>query len=157
MNTSASGIPFPKQKLDHALAMFLRVVGIADLLALIAVFLPGTLLESTHEFVGLGALPDGRIVGYLARSTSLLYAINGALLLFLATDVARYRPVIRCYGTLILTAGVLLLGVDIAEAMPLWWTFFESGAVCGIGLVILLLSRSATVDAKPLLDAAQQQ
>lgn len=124
---------------DRLLTLFLRLVGIADLLAIVVVFLPTAWLDWAHAAVGLGELPQGRIVGYLARSTSLLYGIHGALLLVLANDVTRYRFLICWYGRLILAAGLLLIGVDIAEAMPIWWTLSEGLAVVGIGVVILTL------------------
>ena len=124
---------------DRRLKWFLRLVGVADLLAVVAVFLPTEWLGWAHEAVGLGALPQGRIVGYLARSTSLLYGIHGAMLLVLASDVVRYRSLIRWYGRVIAVAGALLIGVDIAESMPVWWTVFEGATVVGIGVVILTL------------------
>jgi hypothetical protein len=124
---------------DRLLTLFLRLVGIADLLAIVVVFLPTGWLAWAHASVGLGEFPNGRIVGYLARSTSLLYAMHGALLLVLANDVSRYRCLIRWYGRMILVAGLLLIGVDIAESMPVWWTLSEGLAVVGIGVVILNL------------------
>jgi len=95
----------------------------------------------------LGTLPSGRIVGYLARSTSLLYGIHGAMLLVLASDVAHYRLLIRWYGRVFAVAGLLLVGVDIAESMPVWWTVFEGVAVVGIGVVILTLCHEGPSDA----------
>ena len=124
---------------ERGLKWFLRLVGVADLLAVVVVFLPTEWLALVHEAVGLGELPQGRIVGYLARSTSLLYGIHGAMLLVLANDIVRYRALIRWYGRVIAVAGVLLIGVDIAEAMPVWWTVFEGTAVVGIGATILTL------------------
>jgi hypothetical protein len=132
---------------DRRLKWFLRLVGIADLLAVVVVFLPTEWLGWAHEAVGLGALPQGRIVGYLARSTSLLYGIHGAMLLVLAVDVGRYRALIRWYGRVIALAGALLIGVDIAESMPVWWTVFEGAAVVGIGVVILTLCHDAPAEA----------
>lgn len=135
---------------DRKLKWFLRLVGVADLLAVVVVFLPTEWLGWAHEAVGLGALPQGPIVGYLARSTSLLYGIHGAMLLVLAVDVGRYRALIRWYGRVIAVAGALLIGVDIAESMPIWWTVFEGAAVVGIGVVILTLCHddSAETDAR---------
>jgi hypothetical protein len=135
---------------DRRLRLFLILVGVADLLAIVVVFLPATWLGWAHETVGLGSLPEGRIVGYLARSTSLLYGIHGAMLLVLASDVAVYRTLIRWYGRVIAVAGVLLVGVDIAESMPVWWTAFEGIAVVGIGIVILMHchDRAAEVSAE---------
>lgn len=135
---------------DRRLKWFLRLVGVADLLAVVVVFLPTEWLAWAHEAVGLGAFPQGRIVGYLARSTSLLYGIHGAMLLVLANDVARYRALIRWYGRVIAVAGALLIGVDISESMPVWWTVFEGAAVVGIGVVILTLCQDDPVEADAL-------
>ena len=48
--------------------------------------------EPIHRQVGLGELPQVPIVGYLTRSISALYALHGALLVFMAGDVRRYLP-----------------------------------------------------------------
>lgn len=133
---------------DRLLRLFLTLVGVADLLAILVVFLPEAWLVLAHEAVGLGSFPQGRIVGYLARSTSLLYGIHGAMLLVLAGDVVHYRALIRWYGRVIAIAGLLLVGVDIAESMPVWWTVFEGVAVVGIGVVILTLCHEGTADAR---------
>ncbi|NQV28097.1 MAG: hypothetical protein HQ518_27410 [Rhodopirellula sp.] len=124
---------------DQRLSLFLKLVGVADLLAVVVVFLPTAWLGWAHNAVGLGTLPSGQIVGYLARSTSLLYGIHGAMLLVLANDVAHYHSLIRNYGRVMTVAGLLLVGVDMAESMPVWWTAFEGIAVVGIGVVILRL------------------
>jgi hypothetical protein len=68
------------------------------------------------------------------------------MLLVLASDVRRYRDLIRWYGRVIAVAGLLLVGVDIAESMPVWWTAFEGITVVGIGVVILTLCREHTAD-----------
>lgn len=132
------------------LKWFLRLVGVADLLAIVVVFLPTEWLAWAHEAVGLGAFPQGRIVGYLARSTSLLYGIHGAMLLVLANDVVRYRALIRWYGRVIVVAGALLIGVDISEAMSVWWTVLEGAAVVGIGMMILTLCQDDPAEADAL-------
>jgi hypothetical protein len=131
---------------DRRLKWFLRLVGVADLLAVVVVFLPTEWLGWGHEAIGLGTLPQGRIIGYLARSTSLLYGIHGAMLLVVAADIGRYRALIRWYGRVIAVAGALLIGVDIAESMPVWWTVFEGAAVVGIGVVILTLCHDAPAE-----------
>ena len=60
------------------------------LTALGAVVMPFEWMNSIHRQVGLGELPHVPIVGYLTRSISGLYALHGALLLFLAGDVRRH-------------------------------------------------------------------
>jgi len=69
------------------------------------------------------------------------------MLLVMASDVANYRSLIRWYGRVIAVAGLLLVGVDIAESMPVWWTVFEGFAVVGIGVVILTLCQAAPANA----------
>jgi len=41
--------------------------------------------------MGLGDMPKGPIVEYLARSTSLFCALPGELLWYIASDLRRYR------------------------------------------------------------------
>src|SRR5687767_4147070 len=84
--------PTPRERL---LAFLLRVAAVVLLLALAAVFFPRSWMSAVHEVMGLGPLPEGPIVDYLARSASLLYAHLGALYWFVAPDVRRHLPVIR--------------------------------------------------------------
>lgn len=135
---------------DRRLTIFLRVVGVADLMALVAVFLPDAVMAKAHEVLGLGTFPEDAIVSYLARSTSLLYAMHGAALLFLSTDVTRYRPAIRFVGAVIAVAGLLLLGVDVYCSLPLWWTLGEAATVVALGITILSLSRQNKDVGRPL-------
>ena len=59
------------------------------------------------------------------------------MLLGLATDVMRYRPVIRLVGRLLAVCGVLLVGIDVAERMPLWWILLEGPIVAALGVLML--------------------
>ena len=95
-----------------ALKLLLRVVGSASLLALIFVVAPESRMVSMHADLGLGRLPDAPIVGYLARSTSAFYAIEGGLFWVVSFDLVRYRPVVRYLGATTAVFGVVLLGVD---------------------------------------------
>ena len=55
------------------------------LTALGAVVMPFELMNVIHQQMGLGELPHVPIVGYLTRSISALYALHGALLVFMAS------------------------------------------------------------------------
>lgn len=123
------------------LAWFLRGLGLIDLVALLAVFLPTEWIAWSHQSTGMGNLPEERIVGYLVRSTSALYALHGALLLFLAFDVVRYRPLIQFLGWLTVMHGIILLFVDVRVGMPPWWQWTEGPTFSAIGLAIVILSR----------------
>src|SRR5262245_48226303 len=81
-----------------ALVLLLRLAGVSALFALVAVFMPFSWMVATHRWLGLGEMPDGPVVEYLARSVSAFYALFGALFLVVASDPERYRPVVRFLG-----------------------------------------------------------
>lgn len=118
-------------------ARLLRVFGLVDLLALVAVFTPQPWLSEAARLAGLSGLPDDPVVGYLARTASLMYALHGATVLFVSFDVRRYWPLIRCLSWLAPVHGALILGLDVAEGMPVWWTCVEGPAYAVMGLVVL--------------------
>src|SRR5262249_39408365 len=107
-------------KSDRVLVLLLRIVGVGSLFALVAVFMPFSWMAATHRRLGLGEMPTGPVVEYLARSLSAFYALVGALCLVLTTDLERYRPLVRFLGVAFALLSVALLGVDLAAGMP-WW------------------------------------
>lgn len=121
----------------------LMIFGIIDLLALAGVLLPYKAMNSIHRSSGLGELPNAPIVGYLARTGSLMYAIYGGVLLFVATDVRRYGPLIRFLALLAIGQGAILVAIDSIEAMPFWWRIIEGACLAAMGAWLLLLKRAA--------------
>jgi len=75
----------------------------------------------------------------LARSTSAFYALMGGLLWVVSFDLRRHWPVIRYTGVAIVLIALLLLGVDLAEGMPWWWTLAEGPFNVSFGAVVLVL------------------
>jgi hypothetical protein len=122
-----------------ALVVVLRVVGVVELLALVAVVMPRAWMAASHSWLGLGTLPEAPIVGYLARSTSLLYAIHGTILFFVSFDIARYWRLITLIASLAMIQGAFMLGIDLAEGMPVWWVVSDSLGVILSGAVPLAL------------------
>src|SRR5438132_9424697 len=112
-------------KADKALVILLHFVGVPALFALVAVFMPVSWINATDRWLELGEMPTGPVVEYLARSLSAFYAVMGALCLVLATDLERYRPLVRFLGVAFALMSVALLGVDLAAGMPWWWTASE--------------------------------
>src|SRR5262249_40364885 len=97
-------------KSDKALVILLRFVGVTALFALVAVFMPFSWMVATHRWLGLGEMPTGPVVEYLAHSLSAFYAIMmGALCLVLATDLERYRPLVRFLGVAFALMSLVLL------------------------------------------------
>ena len=123
------------------LRLFLRIIGTAALLALVAVIMPYSWMNAIHQWLGMGQLPAEPIVGYLARSTSAFYALLGGLFWVASFDLHRHRMVLCYLGIVIVIFGVALLVVDLLEGMPLWWTIGEGPFNIVFGVVILALAR----------------
>jgi hypothetical protein len=118
---------------DKALVILLRFVGVGALFALVAVFMPSSWMAATHRWLGLGEMPTGPVVEYLARSLSAFYAVMGALCLVLTTDLKRYRPLVRFLGMAFALMSLVLLGVDLAAGMPWSWSASEGPPGIGVG------------------------
>src|SRR5262245_22626666 len=127
---------------DKALVILLRFVGVGALFALVAVFMPLSWMAATHRWLGLGEMPTGPVVEYLARSVSAFYALVGALCLVVAADLERYRPLVRFLGMAFALMSVVLLGVDLAAGMPWWWSASEGPGGVLFGALMFLLARS---------------
>ncbi|MDA0833205.1 MAG: hypothetical protein O2955_11675 [Planctomycetota bacterium] len=136
-------------KAESQLKRVLRILGVIDLLALIAVFMSRAQMASLHDWSGLESFPEGTVVGYLARSASLMYALHGALILYLSTDVVRYAAVIRFLGFAALVHGAAVFAIDMIEAMPMWWRWVEGPCFATTGLIVLLMQRRLPREANP--------
>src|SRR5260370_29121742 len=128
------------QNRDRNLALFLRAVGCLDYLALLAVVMPQHWIEVAHSWSGLGAIPREPIVGYLARSASALYALHGAMIVFISFDVARYERLIRFLAAAALVHGAIILGIDFFERLPVLWRYGEGPAFAATGVAGVVLA-----------------
>ena len=119
------------------LRIVLRVLGCLDMLAFAVVVMPTAWIAAAHQWSGLGEFPDAPIASYLARSASALYALHGAMVLYMSFDVRRYWSLIRLLASLALLHGVVLLGIDFAVGMPTWWLLLEGPAFAASGVLVL--------------------
>jgi len=119
----------------------LRLLGGLDVLAFLAVLMPLEWLAKVHAWLGLGELPREPIVGYLTRSASALYALHGAMILFLSFDTRRYAALITFLAVAALIHGTVMLGIDLAVGMPRWWTLFEGPAFAATGAIVLVIQK----------------
>ena len=117
-----------KQTLQRLL---LRLAGAVEILAFVAVVMPRAWMEASHEWLGLGAMPDGPILIFLIRQASYAYGMHGILLWIIASDVVRYRPLVIFTGVTFLLAGPVFFLIDYTSGVPLWWTI---GDTLGCGL-----------------------
>lgn len=127
---------------DRFLTVFLRVVGTVSGSAALCAVMPLSAMDAAHRALGMGPLPQGPVVEYLARSTSAFYALLGVLLWAASLDLARYRPLIRLFGFAFIALGALLLWADSAAGLPLFWRAGEGPVDAFFGVVLLWASRS---------------
>ena len=151
-----AGIPTndftPESATRHvrALKLLLRTFGAICLTALLPLLMPAAWIHAAHEWLGWGPFPSVPVALYMARSNSALSAFYGGLLLVLARDVSRHRPVIRYQAAAIMaysTAGLIL---GRAAGMP-WW--FVLGDFIGCWVFCIPIWMLATKLPAPRHDA----
>ena len=128
---------------ERWLKLLLRATGVACLLAIPFVFVPRAWMAGLHEWAGLGALPEGPIVDYLARAVSAFYAMFGGLLLVAASDTKRYAAIITYVSWLGVVYGLTMAVVNAVIGLPLSWVLGEGLTAAPTGVVLLLLQRAA--------------
>jgi hypothetical protein len=119
------------------LQLFLRIFAIGPMSAVFAAMLPVGVMDQIHRAIGLGPMPSGPIVEYLARSTSMFYAIHGVLLWYIASDLRRYRDLFWFYLWVSLLFAVGLFLTDLSAGLPLRWALAEGPIVGGFVVVIM--------------------
>lgn len=127
---------------ERWLLLFLRLIGATSLFAFLASVMPASWIISISEELGFDPFPDSPLTFYLARNLSLLYGFVGATLLVIASDLPRYRPLVRyaAIGTLLFSGFQLV--VDSMSGLPWWWTLGESGSTLVGGLMLYWIQRS---------------
>ena len=130
------------------LRWLLFVIGCGLLVATGAIFLPVETMAAVHRWLGLGDFPEMPIVFYLARSTSLLYAVHGSLMVYVSFDMRRYWPLVKLFGWLHVVIGLAMFGIDISSSMPTYWIAMEGIPIAIAGWVIVLLWKKAEASAR---------
>jgi len=128
---------------DRLLTWLIRANAAVLLLAAVPVFFPTELMARMHADLGLGSFPESRLTEYLTRSAAACYAMHGAAVLLLSTNVRRYRPMIPWVYRVHLAFAGTVLGIDRYAGMPAWWTVAEAGTIMSVAVVILAVNRWA--------------
>ena len=126
---------------QRLLVFLLRLGGAVTIAAFPAVLLPTDWMDATHRWLGLGELPRAPVVEYLTRSVAALYGFHGVLLLIVARDPVRHRPIVRYLGVMNIVFGVVLTLIDADAGLPIFWTLAEGPPLVAIGAAMLYLSR----------------
>lgn len=114
----------------------LRLIGLSAILAIFAVVMPFSWMRGIHEYMGLGQMPEGPIVEYLARSLSALYALVGFVFWYVSYRVEEHLGFVRLLGILFLVFGIVLLGIGVKSAMPMAWILLEGPPAILLGFWI---------------------
>ena len=126
---------------EKILTWLLRVNGFLACLAIIAVVMPTSWMDAGSRAAGVGSFPDTVLTQYMARSLSALYALLGALVLYIAVDVRKNRDLIIAVGWLTIVLGVALTAVDFRVGMPMSWTLIEGPPTVLVGAGFIYLAR----------------
>ncbi|MGD8375389.1 MAG: hypothetical protein PVF68_04545 [Acidobacteriota bacterium] len=125
----------------RALAWLLRINGALACLAIVAVFFPTVWIDAGSRLAGLGPFPDTVLTQYLVRSVSAIYALLGALVLYLAAHVEHHRQLVVFVGWLTVALGAALTGIDFSLGMPASWSWGEGPPTVVVGVAIVWLGR----------------
>lgn len=115
------------------LRSWLILVGVVQCAAIIAVFMPHTWMDLCGRWMGVDSLPGGSLPGYLARLSSAMYVIHGAMLIITAWNLPLVLPIVVPFARLTIALGGIMLWIDMTEGMPIVWTLFETIALMSSG------------------------
>ena len=122
------------------LKWILRLHAVVLLAALIPIFFPWSLMNTVHQWLGLGDLPKSVMTDYLTRSLSLVYALHGAVCLVLTFDLAKYLPLIRTIAVFHFGFGLFMLGIDLQAGLPWYWTISEGPMISIFAVFIFVFA-----------------
>ncbi len=126
---------------ERTLVWLLRAAGVLMLTALIPAVMPFAWMNAIHRQLGMGELPAGPIMEYLTRSLSAMYALHGAIELFVSRDVCYYLSLIKFLALLGFLFGTGMLVLDVLAGMPLPWIASEGPFIIVLSGVVFRLAQ----------------
>lgn len=131
---------------ERVLVWLLRVLGVLTLLALFAIVMPTDWMASVNDRLGLEPLARTPLTEYLTRSLSAVYALFGAMTLFVSRDVRRYQPLVAFTGLLTVLLGFFFTVLDSWAGLPASWTWFEGPPTVLLGIAMVWLARQVSAE-----------
>ena len=125
-------------------SVLLRLAGLTEILAFGAVVMPRSWMEVSHAWLGLGEMPTGTIVMFMIRQASYAYGMHGISLWIIASDVVRFRPLVRLNGLSFLVASPVFFIIDITSGTPIFWTVIDTWGCAFFGGSLLWLDRGGS-------------
>ena len=125
-----SGVGSPRaamraETVETILKWLLFVLGGLAASAVVPMVLPFAWLQAANDALGLASLVDTPLTQYLTRSLSAVYALFGAMTIYIGLDVRRYRRLIVVIGWLTGCLALALTVIDFAVGMPASWSWGE--------------------------------
>lgn len=120
---------------------YLRILAAVTLAALVPMVMPTDWMAAANDWLGLEPLHRSPLTEYLTRSLSAVYALFGALTLFISRDVRRYAAFIGFAGKLTMVLGVFFTVLDLWAGLPPAWAWAEGPPTVALGFVMLWLAR----------------
>src|SRR5687768_15582464 len=120
-------------------ATFLRVLAILQMLTAGIVIMPLEWIDAWHAWIGLGVMSHDPMLRYVVRGGALVQGAIGVLLGVMATDVARYRPLIVTTAVIYLVSAPAFYFIDSIAHMPRFWCILDSAACVVVGSLLLAL------------------
>ncbi len=127
-------------------AWILRLLGLAAMFAIVAVFMPMPWMAAVHKYLGLGEMPEGPIVEYMARSLSAAYVALGFILWHVSFRVAENLRLVRLLGVAFTLLGAVLWWIDGKAGMPMAWILQEGPPAILAGLGSIYSCREGASD-----------
>jgi hypothetical protein len=118
-------------------AWVLGLVGFVELFAFPAAVMPVSWMQAGHEWLGTGPMPTDPVFEAVMRQVSFSYGLHGVGLLLIASDVARYRPLVILSALGYLAFGIVFLFIDTGLGMPALWVVGNNGSAMLVGALLL--------------------
>lgn len=129
---------------ERVLTWLLRFLAGLTLSALVPMVMPTDWMAAANDWLGLEPLDRSPLMEYLTRSLSAIYALFGALTLYVSRDVRRYASFVGFAGTLTVLLGIFFFVLDLWAGIPASWTWFEGPPTVVLGLVMRWLARKVS-------------
>lgn len=121
------------------LPWLLRFTGVVCSAAWLAAIMPLGWMAWWHEAIGMGEMPRGALVEYLARATASLAGLYGVVLLWTSRDVASNLAIIRLITFSVSGLAIACCITMWDSGMPIWWlvgdavanVLVAAGVYCG--------------------------
>lgn len=129
------------ERAERVLTWLLRILGGLTLLAVFPMLMPTDWMMATNDWLGLEPLQRSPLTEYLTRSLSAIYALFGAMTLYVSREVRRYADFVAFAGVLVVLLGIFLTALDSWAGMPKEWTWSEGPPTVVLGVAMFWLAR----------------